>query len=1085
MANNDSFFNRLTRLFRSGPSIQRRVKGYDYKSYYDNDIIRGNYGYRAPFPFGRESSPFSVLGAYGILDRMARYSEFAEMEWCLHEDTKIAVPGGYKTIKELAEEYGTDKEFVVYSYDHSKKKIVPAIGKQARLTRRDHAYRVVFDSGKEIIGTADHRLLRRDGTYCTIGELKPGDAMMPFYRRSVDSNRTENQENKYQTIYTMSREDNKYGWVAEHRLLAEHVLGRKLRSDEVVHHRNFMANDNRLENLEVMTEREHQQLHSSILNGKKWDTAVNSEWISNFKKTHSEWMKKNNPSERKDVTFAKILQWCDTNSFNLYRVAKAFDVCHETINARVKANGFAGFVDFAKAYRPVWSSDSWDNKSLRNPRYRKDITYQTICSSFTKGMGKKELAKKLGCSVVPIEKRLKEEGYATWTQFASSYENHKVVKVEYYGHIPLYDLTVDGYKNFATDSVISHNTPEIAAALNIFADETVSGDEKGKALHLYSKNPEVKKALEELYYDILNIDFNLRPWVRNLVKYGDFFLYNEIVPDIGFVNVQPIPVNELEREEGFDRDDPYSVRYKWLTRGNRYLENWQVTHMRMLGNDLFLPYGTSLLEPARRVWRQLLLAEDSMLVYRVVRSPERRVFYIDVGNVAPNDVPAYMEAVKQTLRSKDMVDRATGRVDQRNNSISVIDDYFLPVRGNQTGTKIDTLAGGQNATAVDDVKYLQQKLFAAIQVPKPYLNFDENLSAKASLAQQDIRFSRTVSILQRVVIAELNKMGMIHLYAKGFDGEDLINFELRLSNPSTVAMQQKLEAIATKFEIAGSAKETKLVDEDWIQRRILELTEDEIIKIEAGRRRDKIREVEIEAVSVAENLPKPNATIDPFHPANYQVGGADVNKNPPVDFGVNSMAIGPSPAGGSGVTPGVGYAPQGTAAPIAVTPFASRAKEKRGRRVGLGGRSNLSMPDFSSMLSSNNRSLTDVYDTETINLKQSITEDIELDIRPTPFLPNEIRMIFRNLDVHFEKNHADSNGQRKLLRELKEQVPTIDFELTDDSEEEASEDKDSDPEDSLLTETLEDVIKKDEEVPEEDSEELPRKVTDVDLSTLD
>jgi len=1460
LANNDSFFNRLTRLFRSGPSIQRRVKGYDYRTYYDNDIIRGNYGYRAPFPFGRESSPFSVLGAYGILDRMARYSEFAEMEWCLHEDTKIAVPGGYKTIKELAEEYGTDKEFTVYSYDHAKKKIVPAVGKQARLTRHDHAWRVVFDSGKEIIGTADHRLLRRDGTYSTIADLRPGDAMMPFYRRSVGTDRTENRTNQYQTIYSISREDSRYGWIAEHRLLAEHVLGRKLKANEVVHHKNFLANDNRLENLEVMTETEHRHLHAAVLNGKKWSATSNGEWIAKFRKNHSEWMKKNNPAERKDVTFAKVLQWCDANGFNLYRVAKAFDVCHETVISRVKANGFSSFEDFAKAYRPTWKSESWDNEGSKNPRYRKDISYQGICNAYSKGISKRQLAKSLGCSSVPIEKRLKAEGYASWTEFVNSYENHKVVKVEYYGHIPLYDLTVDGYKNFATDSVISHNTPEIAAALNIFADETVSGDEKGKALHLYSKNPEVKKALEELYYDILNIDFNLRPWVRNLVKYGDFFLYNEIIPDIGFVNVQPIPVNELEREEGFDRDDPYSIRYKWLTRGNRYLENWQVTHMRMLGNDLFLPYGTchekttkvltssgikeiqhivpgdvvlsfdlksqkkvkspvlgvknsgfkncfefrtrhnflrtskehqilvwdssrekfdyksagelrlgdklviskehkienskikidktapsginkngywnsvsnipdevtpdfarlfgflmgdgwitgnqvffangidlkqneryslllekfsgkkansecrqgtqtvlsskmfgeilkrmgfagkattkrvpswvfgasedlrlaflegfhdadgssfvdkwncerrtfelsnydlikdlkalaqtlgfktgkiterksrtfatgieengsfrsfktvspsyvfywfaaqnkqvkkhdvtnrvsddfliepivaiqnvgehetydiyvqdnnhnffangivthnSLLEPARRICMQLRMAEDHMLLYRVVRSPERRVFYIDVGNVAPNDVPAYMEAVKQTLRAKDLVDKSTGRIDQRNNSVSIIDDYFLPVRGNQTGTKIDTLAGGQNATAVEDVKYLQQKLFAALQVPKPYLNFDENLSAKASLAQQDIRFSRTVSILQRVIIAELNKMGMIHLYARGFDGEDLINFELRLSNPSTVAMQQKLEAIATKFEIAGAAKETKLVDEDWIQRKVLELTEDEIIKIEAGRRRDKIREVEIEAVSVAENLPKPDATIDPFHPSNYQIGGGDVAKNPPVEQPAQTvMGIGtPSPAGG-GAPLGQPQAPQGPAlgAPISATPFASRQKEKKSRRVGLGGRNNLSMPDFSSMLSSKNRSLTDVYDSETINLRQSITEDIELDIRSAPFLPNEMRSIFKTLDTHFEKNYANVSGQRKLLRELKEQVPTIDFELTDDADEDEKSSDDSereDSEDSLLTETLEGVIKKDEEASEDPPENTPRKLTDIDLSTLD
>lgn len=586
--------------------------------------------------------------------------------------------------------------------------------------------------------------------------------------------------------------------------------------------------------------------------------------------------------------------------------------------------------------------------------------------------------------------------------------------------------------------------PEIAAALNIFADETAAGDEKGKAFHLFSKNPEVKKALEELFYDILNIDFNLRPWIRNLVKYGDFFLYNEVIPDIGIVNVQPIPVNELEREEGFDQHDPYAVRYKWLTRGNRYLENWQITHMRVLGNDLFLPYGTSLLEPARRIWRQLVMMEDSMLVYRVVRSPERRVFYIDVGNVAPNDVPSYMEAVKQTMRSRDVVDRTNGRMDQRYNPLSIDEDYFIPVRGGQTGTKIETLAGGQNATAVDDVKYLQQKLFAAIQVPKPYLNFDENLSAKASLAQQDVRFSRTISVLQRVIISELNKMAMIHLYSKGFDGEDLIAFELKLSNPSTVAMQQKLEALSTKFEIAGKAKETKLVDQDWIQKKILDLTDDDIIRIEAGIRRDKIREVEIEAIAVKENLPEKDTTTDPFHPSNYVMSGNSVKKNPPRGEPIGGDANTPiTPTNVTAdmqavATSGVSVAGQPSASPdaapsglpIKATPFLSAARHNDRRRVGMSGKGNLALPDFKDMLSGTNKYLKDIEDKETLNLKSQFTPlseneiNFELEYKPPPVISRDIKYLMNKLDDHFSKMGGRKN--KKILTENEVNLNNLD-----------------------------------------------------------
>lgn len=390
-------------------------------------------------------------------------------------------------------------------------------------------------------------------------------------------------------------------------------------------------------------------------------------------------------------------------------------------------------------------------------------------------------------------------------------------------------------------------TPELSSALDIYADECVAQDEKGQALHIYSNNPQIRKILGELFYDTLNVEFNLRPWIRNLVKYGDMFLFNDVSPDHGVINVFPIPVNEIEREEGFDPKDPMAVRYRWVTQGNTILENWQVTHMRMLGNDAFLPYGSSVLEPARRIWRQLILIEDAMLVYRVVRSPERRIFYIDVGNVPPEDIPTYMEKARATLRSNQVIDKSTGRVDLRYNPLSVDEDYFIPVRGGESGTRIDTLPGGTHISAVEDVEYIQKKLFAAIKVPRAYLGYDEMLSSKATLAQEDIRFSRTINMIQRIVIAELNKIAAIHLYSNGFEGEDLLDFELHLSNPSTIAQQQKMELYRTMLEIAGTAPEN-LVDFYWLRKNVLRMTDEEIKKIEAGLARDRKLLAQLEAL---------------------------------------------------------------------------------------------------------------------------------------------------------------------------------------------------------------------------------------------
>lgn len=423
-------------------------------------------------------------------------------------------------------------------------------------------------------------------------------------------------------------------------------------------------------------------------------------------------------------------------------------------------------------------------------------------------------------------------------------------------HNDVYTNTMSAYGSFDRMSRYSdfsemEATPEIASALDIYAEETVSPDEHGKVLHIFCEDDLKKDILESLFYDTLNVEFNLVMWVRNLCKYGDFFLFNDIDPNYGVINAYPIPISEMEREEGFDPEDPSAVRFRWLTQGNSTLENWQISHFRLLGNDAFLPYGSSVLESARRIWRQLILIEDAMLVYRVIRAPERRVFYIDVGNVPPEDVPNYLEQATSVLKKAPVIDKSSGKVDLRYNPMSVDEDYFIPVRGGDSGTKIDSLAGGQNTAAIEDVEYIQKKLFAALKIPKAYLGYDEEIGSKATLAQEDIRFSRTIQRIQKTVIAELNKLAMIHLYVHGFEGEDLLDFDLRLSNPSSVAQLQKLELISSRFDIAGKIPEGML-DRRWVQKNVLGLTDKQIIEIQEGRIKDKLDDGEVEGATAEE-----------------------------------------------------------------------------------------------------------------------------------------------------------------------------------------------------------------------------------------
>ena len=525
-------------------------------------------------------------------------------------------------------------------------------------------------------------------------------------------------------------------------------------------------------------------------------------------------------------------------------------------------------------------------------------------------------------------------------------------------------------------------TPEIAAAMDIYADETVAADEKGRCLHVYSDNEKIKELLEDLFYNVLNVEFNLRSWARNLVKYGDFFLYNDVSPEYGVVNAFPIPVNEIEREENYDRDDPFAVRYRWVTLGNRTLENWEVTHFRLLGNDMFLPYGSSIIEPARRIWRQLILIEDAMLVYRVVRAPERRVFYIDVANIPPNEVNDYVEQQRQQMRTTPVVDQTSGRVDLRYNPMSVEEDFFIPVRGGESGTKIDTLAGGQNTAAVEDVAYIQKKLFAALKIPRAYLGYDELLSSKATLAQEDIRFSRTIHVIQKTMMAELNKLAIIHLYAHGFDNEDLQDFTLRLSNPSTVAQQQKLELWRARFEIAGSSPEG-MSSKNFVRHEILGLNDEQCKQIDEERIKEKQLDDSIESGEAgggaggggegggAEDLfgggggeeaggggeeagggggeapPEENAGEEPEEEQEPERGLLTGGDDPEED---ESFSI---------------QLPEMDKQPVKPQAQLQKALYNRGRRR-THGASKTHLPDFNKMVSSDNKSMTDPHDTDWI-----------------------------------------------------------------------------------------------------------------------
>jgi len=390
--------------------------------------------------------------------------------------------------------------------------------------------------------------------------------------------------------------------------------------------------------------------------------------------------------------------------------------------------------------------------------------------------------------------------------------------------------------------------PEIASAIDIYADEITTSTAFNPLVNIDCQNREIKDIVSTLLYNVLNVESNLFGWSRSMCKYGDYYLYLDIDDKMGITNAIPLPVREIERIEGTDPTNPNYIQYFWQgAEGNKGVtfENWQISHFRVLGNDKYVPYGTSVLEPSRRIWRQLTLLEDAMMAYRIVRSPERRVFYIDVGNIAAEDVEQYIEQVKTQMKRNQVVDEDSGRVDLRYNAMSVDEDYYIPVRGASNNTRIETLAGGQFTGDIDDVNYLRDKLFSALKVPKAYLAQSDAQEDKTTLSQKDIRFARTIQRLQRVVVAELEKIAIIHLYTLGYRDSDLLSFKLSLNNPSKIAELQELEHMRLKFDVAGSATEGYF-SKQWVYRNIFKASEEEIERIQVEQFSDALHAAALE-----------------------------------------------------------------------------------------------------------------------------------------------------------------------------------------------------------------------------------------------
>jgi hypothetical protein len=480
-------------------------------------------------------------------------------------------------------------------------------------------------------------------------------------------------------------------------------------------------------------------------------------------------------------------------------------------------------------------------------------------------------------------------------------------------------------------------TPEISAALDIYAEESTTTNEDGFILQIYSESKRIKGVLADLFNNNLDINTNLPMWTRNACKYGDNFVYLKLDPERGVVGCQQLPTIEIERHEvgvsakisvditqELDKDKK-ALHFTWKNK-NMEFQSWEIAHFRLLGDDRKLPYGTSMLEKARRIWKQLLLSEDAMMIYRTSRAPERRMFKVFVGNMNDDDVEAYVQRVANKFKREQVVDSKTGNVDMRFNQMAVDQDYFIPVRDPAAPDPITTLPGATNLSEIADIEYIQKKLLTALRVPKAFLGFEEVVGDGKNLSLQDIRFARTINRIQKSMLAELNKIAIVHLFLLGFEDE-LSNFTLGLTNPSTQADLLKIDVwkekvLLYKDLVADPGNGIQATSSTWAKKHIFGWSDEEVRLDLQQQRIERAVGEELKATPTVisktglfDNIDKLYGSTTGSTPA----AGAATTPDGGEELGGTALA--PPPPGGESLPP---PPPGGEEAPAEITPESTK-----------------------------------------------------------------------------------------------------------------------------------------------------------------
>lgn len=819
---------------------------------------------------------------YNSPNRLSAYFDFENMEYmpeissaldtfseesCLGGNTIIPLLNGeFKTIKELYDE--NYKDFWVYGLKINENEIKPSKVKGVISKGIKDVFKITLDDGSEIIATDNHKWLLNDNTWIETKDLTFGSSLKSIYRK-IDYRgyeKVSTSGSSYKHTHTIVANDQHID-VKNNLKLSDKSKNNLI----IVHHKSFNKLNNDPSQLEFMFWDDHQKLHTN-LNRERWD---NIEFSTKMRKIFSLnaktlWL------EKRDVICKKM------SESQKNRISKLNIDDRKKIYGRKKEqNGMFGVSRRGKL-NPNYNINKLHLSDINEDEYIKfiltlshnyrselekkfNLTKQSVikfntylCDKFNvkriedikfifndtfniikvknfisqqmyPKKSKLKFCNENSITTTELNRFIKKKGYSSWSDIVES-KNHRVINIEYVGHQEVYDLldsSVDSSFGVACNDgmIISHNC-------------TLS--EKGKMLTIFSESNRVRETLETLFEDVLDINTNLPMWTRGMCKYGDNFVFLKILPEKGVIGCQQLPNIEIERVEGVESKNrsfhskSNELTFEWKNQ-NIEFQSWEIAHFRLLGDDRKLPYGSSILDKIRRVYKQLLMAEDAMLIYRISRAPERRVFKVFVGNMDEKDVEPYIQRVANKFKRDTVVDQKTGQVDTRYNQMSVDQDYVIPIRDINQSMPIETLPGASNLGDIMDIEYLQKKLVAALRVPKAFLGFEDVVGDGKSLALMDIRFARTINKIQRFIIQELNKIALIHLYMLGLEDE-LSNFNLSLTNPSAQSDLLRIEQWNEKITLYKDATSDQSqvgilpVSHTWAKKNILGMSDSEVLQ---------------------------------------------------------------------------------------------------------------------------------------------------------------------------------------------------------------------------------------------------------------